>query len=516
MSSPRTELEFKLRTPIAAQADAVQAALSGTGLSASPSGSKSRSDLYLDDDRRSLFHAGISLRVRTDAHGSHVCAKSAISRSGALHARAETEAEWMATSAPARASDLPEPVRDAVEPFVPRADLHAIVRLDVERELMTLMRSDEVVGEIAIDRVTAEQNGRRTTFFEIEVESRGDLEACREAADRMLSGLPAEIAVDDKLHHSLSALALLPPLQLDENAPATLGEAVSRRLAALRESMCAAESHVRSEGRPEDVHALRVALRRLRVTLVAFEGMLPVPITATAKERLVSLHRRCADLRAVDVHLDNLPSSLSRVPEALRSPALEIERRLTARRDTELERVRSFLRSGDRLDELVELARLCDLATYAQDAASQPASAARDAIRAAARRVERRVRALPKRPPLEEAHRLRLAAKRLRILSEEFADCAPPMKKRTRRRLVLALAALGAWCDRADAVEQWAALLDELDGTQSEARTGALLGALCALASEDAEAAQVSARKAIRRLDRPWLWRNLGLEASED
>lgn len=515
MNSARTELEFKLRTPMAAQAEAVQSALSGTGLTATPYGSKTRSDLYLDDDRRSLFHAGISLRVRTDTHGSHVCAKSAISRAGALHARMETEAEWTPDQLPQRASDLPVTVRDVVEPFAPRADLHGIVRLDVEREILALMRGEETVGEIAIDRVTAEQNGRRTTFFEIEIESRGDLESCREAADRMLTGLPAEIAVDDKLHHSLCALALLPPMPHDADAPSTLGEAVSRRLLALRESLCAAESRVRSDGRAEDVHALRVALRRLRVMLVAFEPMLPMPITASAKEQIASLHRRCADLRAIDVHLDNLPISLTRVPEALRSPALEIERRLTTRRDTELERVRVFLRSGERLDELVELARLCDLATYAQDTASQPAAAARDAIRAAGRRVERRVRALPKQPPLEEAHRLRLATKRLRILSEELCDCAPPMKKRTRRRMVLALAALGAWCDRADAVEHWATLLDDTEGSESAARTGALLGALCALASEDAETAQRAARKAIRRLDRPWLWRNLGLDATE-
>lgn len=516
MNAVRTELEFKLRTPIGVQADAVQAALSGSGLTATPSGSKSRSDLYCDDDRRSLLEAGISLRVRTDANGSLVCAKSAISRVGALYARTETEAEWPSEAPPHRASELPESVRDAVEPFVPRADLHAIVRLDVERELLSLSRDDAILGEIAIDRVTAEQNGRRTTFFEIEIESRGDLDACREAADRLLGTLPAEIAVDDKLLHSLTLLALIPAPQQDAEEPATLGEAVSRRLTALHHSMCAAESRVRSEGRPEDVHALRVAVRRLRVVLGAFEPMLPTPITSTAKDKLATLHRRCGDLRASDVHLQELPDALQRVPEALRGPATDVERQLTAKRAEELERVRAFLRSDERLDELVELARLCDLATYAHDASSQPASAARDAIRAAARRVERRVKAIGKQPPLDEAHRLRLATKRLRILGEEFADAAPAMKKRTRRRLLVALAAMGEWCDRADAVEQWTDMLMTLDGAQNPASTGALLGALCALASEDAEGAQDEARKAIRRIDRPWLWRNLGLEANED
>jgi CHAD domain-containing protein len=516
MSGARTELEFKLRTPMGVQADAVQAALSGSGLTATPVGTKSRSDLYCDDDRRSLLRAGISLRVRSDANGSLVCAKSAISRVGALYARSETEAEWTSTASPQRASELPESVRDAVEPFVPRADLHPIVRLDVERELLALSRGDDTLGEIAIDRVTAEQNGRRTTFFEIEIESRGDLDACREAADRLLAALPAEIAVDDKLLHSLTLLALIPAPQQDADEPATLGEAVSRRLAALHHSMCAAESRVRSEGRPEDVHSLRVAIRRLRVVLAAFESMLPTPLTSAAKERLVSLHRRLGDLRATDVHLQDLPDALQRVPESLRSPAIEVERRLAARREEELDRVRAFLRSDERLDELVELARLCDLATYSQDAASQPASAARDAIRSAARRVERRVKAIGKQPPLDEAHRLRLATKRLRILGEEFADAAPAMKKRTRRRLLVALAAMGAWCDRADAVEQWTGMLTNLDGAQHAASTGALLGALCALANEDAEKAQRGARKAIHRLDRDWLWRSLGLEPSGD
>jgi hypothetical protein len=178
--SERQEVEFKLRSATAIAPDAIEAALAAAGGDAAPPTFHTHIDLYLDDDRGSLLRQGLGLRLRRDGESSVLCCKERGQRRGAMHVRREIEEPWPRDAAPARARDLPELLGDAVEPFVLDRPLRPLVTLEVQREERPIRRGGVVLGDFAIDRVTALAQGRRASFFELELEVRGDVKACEQ------------------------------------------------------------------------------------------------------------------------------------------------------------------------------------------------------------------------------------------------------------------------------------------------------------------------------------------------
>lgn len=504
------ELEFKLRAAIAIRAEALVDALRDSGFELAPMSSGQHRDVYLDDDRQCLLRRGIGLRLRRSEDDGVLCYKRRGKREGALHVRTEIEAPWQGTALPSCAQALPERLRDAIEPFSLDRPLRPMVELHVERERLALAHGGTSIGEFAVDRVTADVNGRSTSFFEIELEVHADLPACHRAIEQVLAILPVEPAIDDKLTHSLRVLALLPEPHDDDTPPRTLGTLLAVVLRRSYEALRQHEAAVRGSGAPTDVHALRVSLRRLRVLFGAFRSLFHPEALVRAKQAVISLHRACAEVRACDVQLQRLPRLLNRVPSALRAEMDRLTDMLGRTREGALASVREHLRGESHLQELAQLGILCEGGEFEPSESALPAASAAIARRRAARHVRKLLRELGEDPPINQVHELRLATKRLRILCQELAPTVPSLGNRARGRVDQALVKMGALCDHTAEVDRLLLLIEPPSAEPARPRAAALFGSLATLSHASYQDAGKAARKACARLDRRWLWRELG------
>ena len=91
-------------------------------------------------------------------------------------------------------------------------------------------------------------------------------------------------------------------------ADAPLPDAARERFASLGDDLRASVRKVRRGLDAEDVHDLRVAARRLEVTVGEFAGVLDVRDRRTLVDELERLSKRLGDVRDLDVLLDNLSS----------------------------------------------------------------------------------------------------------------------------------------------------------------------------------------------------------------
>ncbi|MGE3172669.1 MAG: CHAD domain-containing protein [Planctomycetota bacterium] len=511
------EVEFKLRSRAPIDGGAVERVLRELGIDARPSESAVHVDLYLDDARRSLVRRGIGLRLRRRAGDAILCVKQRGTVRGALHVRSELEAPWPAEppdsapgdQPPQRALELPERLRDAVEPFVLDRRLETLAMLEVRRELRDLRRDGVLLGELAIDIVTARARDRTTVFAELEIEVRDDLPACERIARRLLEAEPLLAASEDKLAWSLHTLGLMPP-PLAPNRPShptSLGDALSAAMQDLTARLLTAEAAARVRGGVEDIHELRVCLRRLRVLVRAFRAAWPASEAARADLALTNLGRELSGLRDRDVLCARLPRALEHLPPALRAGGDDLRALLQSNRDALVQRARESLRSPAHREDLARLESMGQRASMLHDVAGQPAAALARVLRRAVRACRDDLRSLDQDTPQDQVHRARLRLKRLRILLEELT----PRRKRgrARRRLVRAIDRLGIACDHDAAGRHHLALLHQTAPTELPPRLAALLGALVTWHRDGLVAARAAALRATQRLDRRRIWRSL-------
>jgi CHAD domain-containing protein/CYTH domain-containing protein len=207
--------------------------------------------------------------------------------------------------------------------------------------------------------------------------------------------------------------------------PAAAGVAVvARRLLA-----DVAERRARLAEQPdvEALHDFRVALRRLRSWLRAFRPELDRAVPNKAERRLRRLARESNDSRDGEVQLAWLRDHAGALPPEAR-PGLEwLVDRLESRKRMADERfrkrlVRDFERARAALDDA-----LASVATRAGQPGMQAAPealslVAASAIRTQLERLRRRLEAVRGPRDDAQAHRARIAGKRLRYLLEPVAD----------------------------------------------------------------------------------------------
>jgi triphosphatase len=165
----------------------------------------------------------------------------------------------------------------------------------------------------------------------------------------------------------------------------------------------------------EALHQLRVALRRLEVMLAAFGKAFAQDWFADLRSRTKAISARLAPARDLDVFLDDLwPDAMGEGGDftALRRDA-------EALRDEAWKAVETCLASEDfshLLDDVAALSR----SRLPMGGETRLKRVARDLLKSAARRVKKRgskARDLEER----ELHRLRIALKKLRYVSQAFA-----------------------------------------------------------------------------------------------
>lgn len=526
------ETEFKLRATAPLDAEQVDAALSAAGVRVRHRSSTAHTDVYLDDAAGTLARHGIGLRLRVGSDGRVLACKSAGTVTGALHRREERAHPWPGDAPPDRAAMLPEPLRDAVEPFVLGRPLAPVLTLDVRREVRVL-----ALGELAVDTVTAAAGERRAMFVEVELEvdaGQGDappaggddpdaagpdaagpedgpsdpLAAASRLAERLERALPVSPAVEDKPTHAAQLLGLG---AVSAGLPAGEAQLADWLSARLQEHLSALRTHaagVRCERGPEEVHQLRVHLRHMRVLAGAFAEAWRPEDAALLRETLRAWGRSLGEPRERDVVLEMLPDLVASLPAPLQHAAATVAAGLRDRRDKAYARVRTMLRDPAHVQDMAQIESLCTRAAMPTGAAALPAAAAapRELWRTA-RRLRRRIRRLGRQPGLPELHEVRLSVKRLRMLADEVAGVRGEDAGKARRRLLRAQSRLGSMCDCEVAIDQHLELLGREDLPRPAV---ALAGALAGLLEGRLAAARRRALRAARRLDRASTWRRFG------
>jgi CHAD domain-containing protein len=507
--TPHQEREYKLRAESPLARDAVEIVLAQRAFSASAT---NHVDTYLDDSHASLAHGGIGLRVRRSGDMAVLCCKSEALRAGHLHTRRELEVPWPHAELPTSTSDLPEVIRDAVEPYVLTRALRPSVELTVDRQEWRLLDGVVEQGLVLLDHVTVRASGdRRASFCEVEVEIGADETACAEIADALASGLPVVPAATNKLAHALTLVGLVPVAQSDDavasDVAVTLGELLAQRLAIHVAGIRAAEAAIRGDGGADHVHHLRVHLRRLRTLVSAFRKAWQPHESEWLGEQLAAWNRRLADLRDLDVASAEFERMLTRLPESLCHAADGVRQQHAVARAAALAVVRADLRSAA---HLAMRTRLEDSAAPSHLHADLHAVSARDSaaerLARAARKLRKMIRSLSADVEMALLHEVRLAVKRVRYLAEECASVLPPIRKRVLQRMQMVQLEVGDVCDHDNATHRYTRLLAEGRASLS-ADAAALLGACAAIHFRQRERGVSSALQALARLDRRSVWR---------
>jgi CHAD domain-containing protein len=492
------EIEFKLRLEEPVEPSRLSALAAEAGLAVSALQEHRHEDTYLDDDRESLRRAGVAVRLRqTDGHAT-VCCKNHGQRRAGRFEREEREETWPCDGLPVAASDLPPALRDAVEPYVFDRPLLPLLRLSVDRAECMLDKDQRHAGRLSLDHVVLEGSPGDAEFREVELEVTGDHHACESLFRQMREHLPGTVPEDDKLGHALQLRGRAPLSQNGAPRAATLAgrfhHAVDHHL-----GLCqAAEVGVRADRDPECLHQMRVALRRLRTLVAAAPECWSETDAAWLADLLAVAARMLGPVRDFDVMLAELPQRVGRLAGPLRHALPRAAAHLAARRAEALGTMQAWLRASDRVLAMRRAEQLLRMPLQ-----SCNVEALTRQLRKAVRRVHRLVRAYAPDSPVADAHRTRVACKRLRYLVEDLAG-DPAALDRTLRRLGRVQDRIGEVCDAAVAVEHvcvWAAEADPV--------AAACLGGLAQQAAVELEAARAGAAAAVANLDRRGTWRAL-------
>jgi CHAD domain-containing protein len=510
--TPPTETEFKLRATRPTDVALVDAALRELGVAVRTATSGSHVDHYLDDAGGSLAANGIGLRLRRAADGHRLACKAAARAVDGRFVRDEHEASWAGDEPPRNAQHLPDPLRDRVEPFVLDRPLLPVLQLSTRRDVRLLVHDDEDLCELTVDRVEASAGGATVAFQGIELAVAGELAANERHARALLERLPLEPAVDDEPSHAASLLGLRPRVATPagDTIADALGGAVARHVVAMR----AAEVGVRAAVNQTSLHAMRVAVRRLRSLVRAFRDLWPDDVATRAQEQLGADGRTLGEVRDLDVLLASLHGDRERVPEPLRPAAARAIAWIRTQRDDADQRLQRWLRAPERLRAQGQLERDLQALDRSLPAAARSAAAAvAERVAAASERLRKRLAELPPELPLEPLHAVRIAAKRVRYVAEELADGHGDDHAKALARITALQQALGEVCDHELAGRRLLAWLAPAaaacrDGADGDA-TAAALGALAMHHAARAAKARKRARRAIERADRKRVWRAL-------
>ena len=465
--------------------------------------------VYYDTPERTLRRNGLSLRVR---------------QSGARFVQTvKTDAvddplrrgEWEA-SVPSLAPDLalampfiPEKLRGQLE----AKPLEAVFTADVHRHARLIELPSGTV-EIAFDRGELTVGDRSLPVSEIELELKsGSASAIYEIALRLAEHGDVKPSVRTKSARGFDLAADKPPsarrprkLRLDPSV--TLDEAFATILRScflhLLQSLPAAE-----DGRnPEGIHQLRVSLRRLRSVLDLMRSAGVSSNVDTLRTEAKWLAQDLSAARDWDVfRLDTLPTIATACPSVAGFDALGLAaagRQSDAYRKAhgalEDRRCAMFLLGlGDWIEARgwrndVATEDLGQLAEPAADFSARILSAQYAKVLKRGRRF--------KSLSAEQLHRLRLATKRLRYLSEFLLPLFADRKsaRKFSRRLAGLQEQLGAFNDMAVT----ASLLDRLDAEPGGAIAAAAIAGWQARASVAVQPALQSTWRDFTAARVPW------------
>jgi len=430
-------------------------------------------DSYLDTDDWRMARAGFVVRTRRRGRHDEVTLKDSqpAERSG-LRQRLEVTEILPPSGLDALGSD--GPVGRRLRAIVGTRHLHEVLQVRTRRRPFALRVGGADVAEVALDdtMIVVGTGQRPMRLRRVEVEVNSDwLDALEPIVEQLRMSCGLQAARLSKFEAGLLALGEeipgTPDLgPTDVSASSTMGElafaVLRRQLAVLR----AKEPGTRLGEDPEELHDMRVATRRLRAALSAFEGVLPVR-AQVFREELGWLGRLLGAVRDLDVQLQGLAAMFSGAADSHLGPDLEGHEplaELAALLEREREAARGDMLSGldsvrwDRLAKgLTAMAQqgpaLRSLATRLPADLGLPelVLARHDKVAKAAKRARRS-------GVVSDFHALRIRCKRLRYALEFSADVYGGRTARFVRELTVLQDELGEMQDAEVASLQLAAL----------------------------------------------------------
>jgi CHAD domain-containing protein len=357
--------------------------------------------VYYDTSDHRLAKHGVTLRRRTEKRRHRWQLK--LPRGTA---RLELEARGGTAEPPAE-------VRRLLAVYTRGEALAPMATLLTRRSGVTVHDLRGPVAEVVLDSVSVRE-GRRVTqrFRELEVELKGGTE---EDLDRIGAVLRAAGARDsDARPKVFRALGLdLPPeaKPLDPSAPA-----LEHVLDLLRSQVAAVRAHdpgTRLGTEPEELHQMRVAVRRLRAILRAARPMFaPEPLEALRAE-LSWLGEALGACRDLDVMRDYLREEMDTLEPAERRAGPRLLRHLESAREEARRDLMKALEDDryfallDRLDAFIEYPPLTNADVALPELAAQEF-----------KKLRKTVEALPASPGDAELHQARIKTKRARYTAE--------------------------------------------------------------------------------------------------
>jgi inorganic triphosphatase YgiF len=444
MTAPR-EIELKLDIPIEGVRKLEQSLLlRGNRL---PGKGADVVSVYFDTGKLKLRKKGVSLRVRQMDGQSLQTVKRNEPGNGATLSRQEWETEINGKSL-----DLGAARRTALEPLLSkkvRRALKPVFETQVHRTVYPI-RYDGSDIEVSIDEGRIEAGHRSSSLHEVELElKQGESPALFRLAHQIAKDVPATLGIKSKADRGYELLAG------ESSGPV---KAFSVKLAPKQSIPCAVQSFPRAfqqklfantgplrAGDAEGLHQARVSIRRLRVAISLFSGLLRDKQTDGIKRELKWLTGEFGPAREADVFLESV---VKPVAEADRKACGVSELRdvVIENRNTEFARAQSAIDTARFRVLAVEIATWIETGDWMHpDGAGMDLSGKGTITETAVKQLNRHWKKLVNRGKHIDAldpqqrHKLRIAAKKLRYASDFFADVFPGKNVARRRKRFTAL-----------------------------------------------------------------------------
>jgi CHAD domain-containing protein len=365
-----------------------------------PLDERSFTTTYYDTPERSLASAGITLRRRLE-NGKNLWQLKLPGRGF----RREIEVP----GGPARP---PRSLSDALHGIVRDERLQQAAKLKTSRSGVAVRDGGESRAEIVLDSVQVMDGNRvETTFRELEVEL---IEGDAGLLERIGKELRRRGAlVSDGRPKLFRALGFAPPPAPEAKADASSVLHVGAMLERQRRAIVAHDPGVRIGGDPEDVHAMRVAVRRSRAVLRAARPLLDRAVTEPLRDELKWLGDELGAVRDLDVLSEHLAAELESLADEDRFAAERVVQVLSSERDVARAHLVEALESERYLELLDRLAHV---------AAEPPASGRKKSLKSLAAgqfdKLQKAVESLPPEPSDAQLHAVRVQAKRTRYAAE--------------------------------------------------------------------------------------------------
>lgn len=506
-----TESEFKLRATQPIEVATIDATLLELGQKCRLADVRRHTDTYLDDERGSLLRQGIGLRVRAGGGKRQLTCKTRRKDDGRLFVRDEIEAPWPEEKLPASAHDLPDDLRESIQPVVGERALLPQQVLTVHREIRILTDGDSDLCELAIDFVEATANDRTASFQEIELEVCSNLEANESLAKKLRERLPVDFAQQDKPSHAAALLGIEAPIDAaaEELALRPIRSVIPELLQQTLTATNELEQTVRDVGHRATVHEMQLGLERMETLILAFDDLWEQPVHQRLCAHLHTTQRQLGTVADLHVLLDTMRSQVRSLPMQLHEAGHESVLWAERQRDVAMDRLSEWLGDERRKTTCAEFARdITAMSTDADNAQKPLLHEAPTRLAASVQALRERLAASDHELPPEDAATISESLRRVRHLAEQFAS-VPAMNY---KKSLKAVARVLRHIDNACALEatstsmlQWVAT-PSADPTSDSWRAAAL-GGLATLHSAAADEARGVAKEAMGRLDRDQVWR---------